>query len=41
MLDVMFEAPRHSATNSLRVTKRMVTGQVLFPEPDSRMKRIA
>ncbi len=41
MLDVMYEAPRHSATNALRVTKRMVTGQVQFPEPDTRMKRIA
>ncbi len=41
MLDVMFEAPRHSATKSLRVTKRMVTGQVQFPEPKTRIKRIA
>ena len=41
MLDVMFEAPRHSATKALRVTKRMVTGQVQFPEPATSMKRIA
>jgi len=41
MLDVMFEAPRHSATKSLRVNKRMVTGQVQFPEPETRIKRIA
>jgi ATP-dependent Clp protease ATP-binding subunit ClpX len=41
MLDVMYEAPRHSATKPLRVTKRMVTGQVQFPEPNARMKRIA
>jgi ATP-dependent Clp protease ATP-binding subunit ClpX len=41
MLDVMYEAPRRSAGNALRVTKRMVTGQVQFPEPPARMKRIA
>lgn len=41
MLNVMYEAPRHPAGKSLRVTKRMVTGQVQFPEPPARMKRIA
>lgn len=41
MLDVMFEAPRHVAKESVRVTKRMVTGQVAFPVSEARIKRIA
>ncbi len=41
MLEVMFEAPRGVTGKSLRITKRMVTGQVLFPETDEKLRKIA